>query len=161
MEFTLDRAEKAGIYNGPLDLKFPEHVRSWTDWDTEMGGKYGERAKYVAAHTNENMDIFPPGWREQMADPSRPNLGPYPTTQWTRYHDFGNNNPTLNTDGGVPSWMTSEWGQKRATEMYRICRDTLDDEHWINRDFGQFTVPYTGQTALKDFKPQSTRGWMF
>ena len=124
-------------------------------------GLNGALANYV--------DIKAPGIREEVPHPSF--LSIWPTRSSLYQHATGtdtlNNAPIPNWGNAVwadgadcPSWLQSKWHRQYGTAWYEVTQQTPVIDDFIFRDYGQFNVPNTGFSALKDIVPRSTLGWL-
>lgn len=116
------------------------------------------------AALNNYVDLRPPGVREQMANPSMPYFGPYKSNLYDHngVSPF-NNAPIPNfqdpmMSGTTPSWLMSDWHRRYASAWYEVLQQTPTLESWQFRDYGQFSVPYTGFSALREIVPKTTMG---
>jgi len=159
MAYVLDRNDVNSVFTGDLKLVRHHDERAWTDINLPRGGRSNQLPADFAPYLNTHHDVFAPGVREQMPDPSRPNLGPYRSNLYQRNDTNVNNNPVVNYDEMTPSWLMSPWHQRYASAWHDVLRETPVREHWLFRDWGQWNTPYTGFSALKDLKPRSTLGW--
>lgn len=161
MAHMLGNSEGGNLFMGDIQTRPPGYSHSWMDLNLPLGGPYTKKLPQgFNGYLNDNIDIFPPGWREQMRDPSRPYLGPYRSNLFQRNDTSINNVPILNYGAGVPDFIKSPWAQRYGSAMYEVLAETPVKEHWLFRDFGQYAVPYTGFTAIKDIDIGSTRGSM-
>lgn len=116
------------------------------------------------AALNNYVDLRPPGVREQVANPSMPYFGPYKSHLYQ--HNAGtavNNTPITNfqdpmMNGPTPSWLMSDWHRRYANAWYEVLQQTPTLESWEFRDYGQFSVPYTGFSPLSELVPKTTMG---
>ncbi len=148
---TLDDLSRNPLFTKPVELAMP------------VGGRY-KTAPGLTGWANDYWDIRAPGVRDQIPNPSMPYFGPTPSSTWLRTNGNPNNVPAPpNFDGpmgGVPSWLQSPWAQRLGSLWFEILQNTPVDEHFIFQDYGQFSVPSPGFSALGDFTMTSTRPFL-
>lgn len=158
LPYTLGNSEFPNPFITNPELRLHGQDRSWVDTAVPLGGPYNRVGVDFNGWSNDNIDVRPPGVREQMPDPSRPQFLPTRSNLFQRNDTSVNNAPILNYQEKLPALVASPWAQRYGSEMHDVLRETPVKEHWLFRDFGQFNVPYTGFTALKDIRPASTLG---
>lgn len=118
------------------------------------------------ATLNNYIDIQPPGVREQMPNPSMPYFGPYRSALYDHNGTTPFNNvPVPNykdpmMPGTTPSWLMSDWHRRMGSAWFDILQETPVKESWQFRDYGQFSVPFTGFSAFSELVPRSTKGFL-
>ncbi len=112
-------------------------------------------AAYTNAHLNNNLDLLPPGVRDNVANPSLFATTLHRTNLFDAQHTV-NNAP-------IPNWeeqsdmITSPQAQRLGAYWWDVLQGSylMDRAGWVER--GQFSVPKTGFTAFRHLKPHSTR----
>ena len=148
MAATLDQASRNPLYAQPNELFFP------------VGGKLRLEKTGLTGWANDYYDIRAPGIREQMPNPSMPYFGPTPSSAWLNTTYKTGNVPHPPNFDNMPGWMTSAWGQRMGAFWFEELQNTANDQHWMFRDLGQFSVPSPGVSALADLIPTSTRPFL-
>lgn len=154
--YTLDRST-----NGPLGTD-PRLPRFGNTHDLVLGGPRTKLPANFIPGTNQFIDVQAPGIREQVPDPSRPYFGPYRSQLYQHNATNINNAPMLNW-GDMPegsNFLSNKWNQRYSNAMFEELSRTQDEYHWLWQDRGQFIVPYTGFSPLKDLRARSTLGDM-
>lgn len=152
--YTLDNSEQWGLQWGqPSDYRPGQYMPSFSFRDP-VGGHQGGRLN-INPVTNDPVDLQAPGIRDQIPAPTFPFFGPTRTDLFDRNSTI-NNAPVPQWDQKLPAFMETEQNQRWNAEMYRVLKDTPVKEHWAFRDFGTFSVPYTGFSAFSDLYPTST-----
>lgn len=116
--------------------------------------KYGPKA-VAQAITNSVYDLGAPGVRDQIARPA-----PFATTEHRgSLFDTGrveNNAPVWNSDQ-MMSTFTSPHAQRLGSFWWEVTHDVENRRTpGFFIDQGQYSVPPTGQTALRNLRPGST-----
>jgi len=112
-----------------------------------------------------NIDIKAPGIREQQSNPTLLQVFPLPSALWQ--HATGTTNlnapAMLNTGDNLdaPPFLSSQWNRDVGAQWFEVTQQTPVGDWWYTRDLGNFSVPHTGFSALADFRPVSTLGWLF
>lgn len=127
------------------------------------GGKL-KTAPGLTGWANDYYDIRAPGIRDQVPNPSFPYFGPTPSSTYLRVDGNNRNVPVppnfYGSMGSAPSWLTSSWAQRLGAFWFEQLQNTPVEEHYIFRDFGQWSVPSTGFSALSDLSLTSTRPFL-
>ncbi len=158
MAYTLDNMTSSNIFMGDLRLVKHGQKFQYTDLRLPRGGPNKIDPTTFAPYLNRDIDIRAPGIREQIPDPSRPNLGPYKSNLYERYDTSFNNNPIPDYKHGLSPAVSGPWAMRYGSAMFDILQETGVREHWLFRDFGQFNREADGFTALKDLSLSTTRG---
>lgn len=126
-----------------------------------VGSRVNVQHDYVPWGVNY-QDLKPPGVRSNIPDPAYPDFGANPAVNYLRTNGNTRNvNPVPNFYGGmVPSWMMSPWAQRANSYWWETLMANQTEEHYLFRDYGQFSVPYTGFTAFDDLSIGSTRSFL-
>jgi len=156
MLYTLDNTNANSF---PYNLTLVRHGQSAAYSDLNIPVSKPQK-KYPGLNgaLNTNVDVFPPGFREQMHNPSL-YAGPYAGTTFSHYGSgrTGNAPALLNYD--VPTtFFAGEHAQRTAAAWWDILHNTANDQHFMFRDLGNFSVPYTGFTPIADIKLNTNRG---
>ena len=131
----------------------------WTGIKMPTGGTSNQfNPAHFAPALAEMTDEKAPGIREQISDPGKPYLGPYRSNLFQRNDVSANNNPLLSYQAGLPSAIASPWAQRTGAAWWTVCYDTINREHWMFRDWGEWNNEPSGFTALRNLRPVSTMG---
>jgi len=112
-----------------------------------------------------NIDIKPPGVREQVPNPTLLQVWPLRSGLYDHASGTGNLNapamPNFGDNINMPAWQQSKWNQSIGTEWFEVTQQTPVKDWWYTHELANFTVPYTGFTALSELRPSSTYGHLF
>lgn len=108
---------------------------------------------------NTDIDVFPPGFREQMLNPPF-TAGPYPSQ--LQYNQRNNNAAPLfgyGREGRLNIFDTPE-NQRFGAYMHKILVQDREKLMNINKDLGQWSAQATGFSALHSLRADSTMKWI-
>lgn len=113
---------------------------------------------HVAAQLQPGLDnwvnLKAPGIREQLPDA----VMPFQSLEQrgALYDPLRPGSAPIAFGDYRPGFLSDQRSLNFQEEMRYILNETPVLEHWSNRDVGQFTVPYTGFSRLRDIKPCGT-----
>jgi hypothetical protein len=107
---------------------------------------------------NTDIDVFPPGFREQMLNPPFTS-GPHVSS--LLYNQRLNNAaPLFNYDQHGLGIFDSVENQRFGAYMHKILVTDQDKLRDINKDLGQWSAQATGFSALHSLRAHSTMKWI-
>ena len=124
------------------------------------GKKQPYEATMLTPMLSDQVDWKAPGVREQMMNPPI-SLGPFRSSTYDVQRPMNAAPiPDYNDTLGQNNYLFGPWAQRTGADNFQMLQETALLDNIMFKNYGQWSSPHTGFSALKDIKPNSTRAFV-